>query len=174
MGEYKVYIKYYNEDGTTSKEFYNSFDKYEDAAKAVDGLNEDPNCEAYIVDENKNLSESILNSLKKSKLNEGAWIGKLESGSKLRELIREDDDSTEYYQRVLDAIKDCCNEAIKYLENYSKANGDNFDYEINGFTSVIEDIDMIYNDEDLDEGAVDYELEGLYDWCDSARLFLTL
>lgn len=124
--------------------------------------------------EYKNLSESILNSLKKSKLNEGAWIGKLESGSKLRELIREDDDSTEYYQRVLDAIKDCCNEAIKYLENYSKANGDDFDYEINGFTSVIEDIDMIYNDEDLDEGAVDYELEGLYDWCDSARLFLTL
>lgn len=120
------------------------------------------------------LDESNSNSSKKSKLNEGTWIGKLESGSKLRELIREDDDSTEYYQKVLDAIKDCCNEAIRYLENYSKANGDNFDYEINGFTSVIEDIDMIYNDEDLDEGAVDYELEGLYDWCDSARLFLTL
>lgn len=120
------------------------------------------------------LDESNLNSSKKSKLNEGNWIGKLESGSKLRELIREDDDSTEYYQKVLDAIKDCCNEAIRYLENYSKANGDDFDYEINGFTSVIEDIDMIYNDEDLDEGAVDYELEGLYDWCDSARLFLTL
>lgn len=120
------------------------------------------------------LDESNLNSSKKSKLNEGNWIGKLESGSKLRELIREDDDSTEYYQKVLDAIKDCCNEAIRYLENYSKANGNDFDYEINGFTSVIEDIDMIYNDEDLDEGAVDYELEGLYDWCDSARLFLTL
>ena len=120
------------------------------------------------------LDESNLNSSKKSKLNEGTWIGKLESGSKLRELIREDDDSTEYYQKVLDAIKDCCNEAIRYLENYSKANGNDFDYEINGFTSVIEDIDMIYNDEDLDEGAVDYELEGLYDWCDSARLFLTL
>lgn len=120
------------------------------------------------------LDESNLNSSKKSKLNEGNWIGKLESGSKLRELIREDGDSTEYYQKVLDAIKDCCNEAIKYLKNYSNTNGDNFDYEINGFTSVIEDIDMIYNDEDLDEGAVDYELEGLYDWCDSARLFLTL
>lgn len=131
-------------------------------------------CDGTYLDESKNLSESNLNSLKKSKLNEGNWIGKLESGSKLRELIREDDDSTEYYQKVLDAIKDCCNEAIKYLENYSKANGNDFDYEINGFTSVIEDIDMIYNDEDLDEGAVDYELEGLYDWCDSARLFLTL
>ena len=171
---YKVYYTYFNEDGTTSHEYYDSFDNYEDAVKAVDGLNRSPDCQAYIRS-NESASVSILKSIK---LNENTdnrrWLTTLKSGVKLRKLIDEDGEEIEFYQKVLDAIKDCCNEAINYLENYSKASGEDYSYDIEEFNHLIEDIEMIYNDEDLDEDMVDEELNTLYDLCDQARLFLAL
>ena len=45
---YEVYYTYFNEDDTTSHEYYDRFDDYEDAVNAVDSLNRNPNCQAYI------------------------------------------------------------------------------------------------------------------------------
>ena len=45
---YEVYYAYFNDDNTISHEYYDSFEKYEDAVKAVDDLNKDPYCIAYI------------------------------------------------------------------------------------------------------------------------------
>lgn len=171
---YKVYYTYFNEDGTTSHEYYDSFDNYEDAVKAVDGLNRDPNCQAYIRSD-ESASVSILKSIKLDENVYGRrWLTTLKSGVELRNLVDEDGEDIEFYQKVLDAIKDCCNEAINYLENYSKTSGEDYTYEISGFNSLLDDIEMIYDDEDLDEDMVDYELNDLYDLCDSARLFVAL
>jgi len=48
---YDVYQKYYDEDGSpATPEFVQSFDSYEEAEKFAEGLNRDPNCEAYVVE----------------------------------------------------------------------------------------------------------------------------
>ena len=174
MRKYKVYYTYFEEDGTFSHNFYDSFDKYEDAVKAVDGLNRDPNCQAYIRSD-ESVSVSILKSIKLDENTDNRrWLTTLKSGVKLRNLLDEDGEEIEFYQKVLDAIKDCCNEAINYLENYSKTSGEDYTYEISGFNSLLDDIEMIYYDEDLDEDTVNYEINDLYDLCDSARLFVAL
>ena len=77
--------------------------------------------------EYKNLSESILNNLKKSKLNEGAWIGKLESGSKLRELIREDNDSSNIKELEKYIKGSTLNDAAKFLGMYFHGDADSFE-----------------------------------------------
>lgn len=100
-----------------------------------------------------------------NKLDETAWKGTLKSGSALRALINNPDDTIEYYQAVLDKIKDVCNEAIPMCDD---------EYYANGFQSVIDDIECIYYDEELDEGNVDYILDGLWDWADGAKLFVAL
>ena len=56
-GRYEVWEKYFEEDGTTSTEYVQSFTDKDQAQKFVDGLNEDPNCSAYIV-ESKKITES--------------------------------------------------------------------------------------------------------------------
>lgn len=57
---YEVWQKYY-EDGEIAKpEYVQSFDTFEEAQKFVDGLNEDPNCEAWVKDlnESKKVTEA--------------------------------------------------------------------------------------------------------------------
>lgn len=52
---YEVWQKYY-EDGITTTEYVQSFDTYEKAQKFADGLNEDPDCEAWV----KSLKENKM------------------------------------------------------------------------------------------------------------------
>ena len=47
--KYEVWQKYY-EDGKTTTEYVQSFDSYEKAQKFADGLNQDPDCEAWVKD----------------------------------------------------------------------------------------------------------------------------
>lgn len=96
-----------------------------------------------------------------------AWNGTIKSGAKLRDLINEFDEgaSAEDCQKVLDALKDCCKEAMTLTDD---------EYYQNGFQSVIDDIEMIYDDEDLDYSNVNYELDGFYDYCDGANLWVSL
>lgn len=47
MKKYEVWQNYY-EDGMTTTEYVMSFDDYEKAQKFVDGLNQDPDCDAWI------------------------------------------------------------------------------------------------------------------------------
>lgn len=46
---YEVWQKYY-EDGSITTEYVQSFDNYEKAQKFADGLNQDPDCEAWVKD----------------------------------------------------------------------------------------------------------------------------
>lgn len=103
----------------------------------------------------------------KGKLLTEAWNGRIKSGAALRELLgsMDEDASPEECQKVLDALKTCCEEAKTLTDD---------EYYQNGFQSVIDDIEMIYDDEDLSASNVDWELDGFYDWCDGANLWVEL
>ena len=103
----------------------------------------------------------------KGKLLTEAWNGRIKSGAALRELLGsiDEDASPEECQKVLDALKTCCEEAKTLTDD---------EYYQNGFQSVIDDIEMIYDDEDLSASNVDWELDGFYDWCDGANLWVEL
>lgn len=47
---YEVWERYFEDGEPAKSEYVQSFDNYEDASRFVDGLNEDPNCSAWIVD----------------------------------------------------------------------------------------------------------------------------
>ena len=57
---FEVWQTYFNEDGTTTTEYVQSFDTYEQAQKFAEGLNRDPDCQAWVKDlnESENLKES--------------------------------------------------------------------------------------------------------------------
>ena len=65
---YEVWQRYF-EDGGITTEYVQSFDTYEQAQKFADGLNRDPDCEAWVKDINE--SEDISAKLKEDSLNPG-------------------------------------------------------------------------------------------------------
>lgn len=103
---------------------------------------------------------------RKHVLEEG-WSGTIKSGAELRKRINDagEEPTVEDCRAVLDALKACCEEAKTLTDD---------EYYQNGFQSVIDDIEMIYDDEDLELSNVDWELDGFYDWCDSANLWCEL
>jgi len=62
---YEVWQRYF-EDGGITTEYVQSFDTYEQAQKFADGLNRDPDCEAWVKDINE--SENISAKLKEDSL----------------------------------------------------------------------------------------------------------
>jgi len=63
--EYEVWQRYF-EDGRITTEYVQSFDDYERAQKFADGLNQDPDCEAWVKDlkESKKVTEDFWHSEK--------------------------------------------------------------------------------------------------------------
>lgn len=114
--------------------------------------------------EGKSFKEKLTESAKRC-LTEKAWI-ELKSGAELRKAIDEcDETEIEDLRHVLDILKSCCVEAKSLCKD---------EYDANGFQNVIDDIEMIYDDEDLDQSSVDWELDGFFDLCDSADIFVSL
>lgn len=114
--------------------------------------------------ERKSFKEKLTESAKRC-LTEKAWT-ELKSGAELRKAIDEcDETEIEDLRHVLDILKSCCIEAKSLCKD---------EYDANGFQTVIDDIEMIYDDEDLDQSSVDWELDGFFDWCDSADIFVSL
>lgn len=114
--------------------------------------------------EGKSFKEKLTESAKRC-LTEKAWT-ELKSGAELRKAIDEcDETEIEDLRHVLDILKSCCVEAKSLCKD---------EYDANGFQTVIDDIEMIYDDEDLDQSSVDWELDAFFDWCDSADIFVSL
>lgn len=114
--------------------------------------------------EGKSFKEKLTESAKRC-LTEKAWT-ELKSGAELRKAIDEcDETEIEDLRHVLDILKSCCVEAKSLCKD---------EYDANGFQTVIDDIEMIYDDEDLDQSSVDWELDVFFDWCDSADIFVSL
>lgn len=114
--------------------------------------------------EGKSFKEKLTESAKRC-LTEKAWT-ELKSGAELRKAIDEcDETEIEDLRHVLDILKSCCVEAKSLCKD---------EYYANGFQTVIDDIEMIYDDEDLDQSSVDWELDEFFDWCDSADIFVSL
>lgn len=114
--------------------------------------------------EGKSFKEKLTESTKRC-LTEKAWT-ELKSGAELRKAIDEcDETEIEDLRHVLDILKSCCVEAKSLCKD---------EYYANGFQTVIDDIEMIYDDEDLDQSSVDWELDEFFDWCDSADIFVSL
>ena len=113
------------------------------------------------------LYNSIKNILKESdsKLTEGNWEYQLKSGKDLRKAINDNDDSTESWVRVLNAIKTCCEELKTIL-------GED-DVSVN---NLVDDCDFYIDtiDTEEDESNIDYCLDQLYDICDGNNIWVPL
>lgn len=113
------------------------------------------------------LYDSIKNILKESdsKLTEGNWEYQLKSGQALRKAINDNDDSTESWVRVLNAIKTCCEELKTILGEDDVSVKD-----------LIDDCDFYIDtiDTEEDESNIDYCLDKLYDICDGNNIWIPL
>ena len=86
-----------------------------------------------------------------------AWVFTLPNGSKLRELIENED-----HKAVLEEIIT----SYKLIASHFEEDEEDI-YEID---SINDDIEC----EAFDEDSVNYHLEGLYDYCDSRRVWVEL
>lgn len=114
------------------------------------------------------LFESIKGILEDSsprKLTEGNWEYQLKSGQALRKAINDNDDSTESWVRVLNAIKTCCEELKTILGEDDVSVKD-----------LIDDCDFYIDtiDTEEDESNIDYCLDKLYDICDGNNIWIPL
>ena len=135
--------------------------EYQDKLKSLERSNK------YQLDKRDRANKSISDiknqfrkgALAQESLNESKWQYKLRSGKRLRELIANHSDDDEDFSDVLDAIKDCYCELMKYglcdeddIERWTE------DFEL--------EADNIEN--------VDYELNNLYDFCDDMNVWIDI
>lgn len=106
--------------------------------------------------------EEKQKGLKESKtLTERRWNAAIKAGIELRDALDEGDD----VERIREAIIAC------YDELYDKGLIDEYDHD--DWTEEVRDCDF-ENEWGVDEDAVDYELDELYDLCDNIGAFLAI